>query len=319
MAQIALHYDAQTRGPVPIPSPERGLQTVVAEPWLQITPADSHLEGPSFERDGDLLVTDVGAGRIVRISPDRRVSTVLLQPGEGMGGLAVHRDGRIFIAATGDMSAGSIGMIGPGDRAMRTVVPRSAGYVPNDLVFDARGGFYFTDFRGTTTESTGGVYYVAPDMKTVTPVLRHIAKANGLALSPDGKRLWVGEFAAGRLLRIDLADATTPTPLGATVAYHFIGPAPDSMRSDSQGNLYVALYGQGRVLAFSPDGIPIGQILLPGREAGRNLLTTSLALKPGSDDLFIVTNNGARGGGAGIFHARGFAAALPLYSHQVTP
>ena len=31
------------------------------------------------------------------------------------------------------------------------------------------------------------------------------------------------------------------------IAYHFTGPAPDSMRADSDGNLYVAMYGQGRV------------------------------------------------------------------------
>ncbi len=72
------------------------------------------------------------------------------------------------------------------------------------------------------------------------------------------------EFGRNLLHRVDLADATTPTPLGTTVAYHFTGPAPDSMRADSDGNLYVALYGQGRILTFNRNGIPIGQVLLPG-------------------------------------------------------
>ena len=89
-----------------------------------------------------------------------------------MGGLAVHKDGRIFVAAVGDMKAGLIGYVVPGDRQLHVVVPRSAGYVPNDLVFDARGGFYFSDFRGSATEPDGGVYYVAPDMKTITPIAR---------------------------------------------------------------------------------------------------------------------------------------------------
>lgn len=48
------------------------------------------------------------------------------------------------------------------------------------------------------------------------------------------------------------------------------------MRVDGKGNVYVAIYGQGRVLVFNNKGIPIGQILLPEREKGLNLLSTSL-------------------------------------------
>ena len=106
-----------------------------------------------------------------------------------------------------------------------------------------------------------------------------------------------------------------PTPIGTAVAYHFTGPAPDSMRVDADGNVYVAIYGQGRVLAFNRNGIPIGQVLLPGREHGHNLLSTSMALN-GTNELFIVTNDGDGGQGSTIFHARGFAKALPLYSHR---
>ena len=41
-----------------------------------------------------------------------------------------------------------------------------------------------------------------------------------------------------------------------------------------------------------------------------------MAIRPGTDDLYIVTNDGTRGQGATIFHARAFEKALPLYSHQ---
>ncbi len=88
------------------------------------------------------------------------------------------------------------------------------------------------------------------------------------------------------------------------------------MRVDADGNVYVAIYGQGRVMAFNPDGIPIGQVLLPGRDEGHNLRSTSMALKPGTDELLIVTNDGDGGQGSTIFHARGFAKAMPLFSHR---
>jgi lactonase len=61
----ALTYDAQTRGPVPIPPSERGLQTVVAEPWFKVSGHAVILEGPAFERNGNLLFCDVSGGRVL--------------------------------------------------------------------------------------------------------------------------------------------------------------------------------------------------------------------------------------------------------------
>jgi lactonase len=199
---------------------------------------------------------------------------------------------------------------------MQTIVPATAGYMPNDLVFDARGGLYFSDFRGISTEPRGGAYYVAPDFKTITPVLPNLAMANGIALSPDGQQLWITEFSRNLLHRVELTDATTITPIGTAIPYHFTGPAPDSMRVDNDGNLYVAVYGQGRVLVFNKNGIPIGQVLLPGRDEGHNLWSTSMAIRPETNYLYIVTSDGNGGQGATIFRAKVFAKALPLYSHR---
>jgi len=313
----ALAYDAQTRGAVPIPPSERGLQAVVAEPWFKVADAGLVLEGPAFDRDGNLLFCDVSGRRVLRLTPDRRLSTVVTLDKLGPGGLAIHKDGRIFIAAMDlDKGVGSVLVTEPDGSGVQAIIPPEAGYMPNDLVFDAQGGLYFTDFLGASTDPKGGVYYVSPDFGAITPVLPRLAMANGVALSPDGKDLWITEFSRNLLHRVELADATTATPIGTAVAYHFTGPAPDSMRSDSDGNLYVAMYGQGRVLAFNRNGIPIGQVLLPGRDEGHNLRSTSLGIRPGTDDLYVVTSDGEGGQGATIFHAKAFATALRLYSHQ---
>ena len=316
-AAPALAYDAQTRGPVPIPPSERGLQAVVAEPWFKVSEEGLVLEGPAFDPDGNLLFCDVSGGRVLRLTPDRRLSTVVSLDRLGPGGIAVHKDGRVFIAAM-DIAkgVGAVLAVEPDGSGMRAIVPPEAGHMPNDLVFDARGGFYFTDFRGASTDPKGGVYYVSPDFGTVTPVLPRLAMANGVALGPDGKALWATEFARNLLHRVELADATTATPFGTAVAYHFTGPAPDSMRADADGNLCVAMYGQGRVLVFNRNGIPTGQVLLPGRDEGHNLRSTSMATRPGTDDLYIVTNDAAGGQGATIFRAKAFASALRPYSHQ---
>lgn len=316
-AASALVYDAQTRGPVPIPPSERGLQTVVAEPWFKVSDEGLVLEGPAFDRDGNLLFCDVSGRRVLRLAPDKRLATVVSTGHLGPGGLAIHKDGRIFIAAMDIANGvGSVLAVKPDGSGMQPIVPPEAGYMPNDLVFDARGGFYFTDFRGASTDPKGGVYYVSPDFGTIKPVLPRLAMANGVALSPNGRELWATEFSRNLLHRVELADATTATPFGTAIPYHFTGPAPDSMRADGDGNLYVAMYGQGRVLVFNRNGIPIGQVLLPGREKGHNLRSTSVAIRPGTDDLYIVTSDGNGGQGATIFRARTFAKALLLYSHQ---
>jgi lactonase len=313
----ALVYDALTRGPVPIPPGERGLQTVVATPWFKVSSEALALEGPAFDRSGDLLFCDASHGQVFRLTLDRHLSTVLGPTSLGLGGLALHRDGRIFAAGTGNMkTGGSVVAINPDGTGLTPIVPSSAGYVVNDLVFDAQGGFYFTDFRGSSTDPQGGVYYVASDLRTITPVLPHLAMANGVALSPDGKTLWVTEFSRNLLHRVELQDATTPTAFGTAVVYHFTGPAPDSLRADSDGNVYVALYGQGRVLVFNPHGIPIGQVLLPGRDEGFNLNSTSMALRPGTNELYVVTHDGRGKQGAAIFRARAFASALSLYGFR---
>jgi lactonase len=311
----ALTYDAKTQTPVPIPPGEQALQTVTAIPWVAL-PGLRDLEGPAFERDGNLVFSDVAGRRVLRVGMDQKVTTLLQMRDLGPGGLAIHKDGRIFIAAI-DIAGkkGAIISVRPDGSDEQAVIPVSAGFMPNDIVFDSQGGFYFTDFRGTATDPKGGVYYVAPDAHEAVVVLPNLAMANGVALSPDGKELWTTEFGRNVLYRVQLADATHATPLGTAIAYYFTGPAPDSMRVDADGNLYVALYGQGRILAFGRNGVPIGQIKLPDRDQGRNLNTTNMAIRSGTNQLYIVTSDSAQLP-ARIFQSRVFARSLPLYSHQ---
>ncbi|EPG7745338.1 hypothetical protein MBO61_001978 [Klebsiella pneumoniae] len=84
----------------------------------------------------------------------------------------------------------------------------------------------------------------------------------------------------------------------------------------SEGNVYVAISGQGRVMVFNRNGLPIGQIVLPDRDKGRNLKSTSLAIRPGHRELFIVANSGTEPGGAMIFRSGAFAPAPFPFSHQ---
>jgi lactonase len=321
-ASSSLSYTAATRGWAPISAAERDLPTVVAAPYFKVDDEPKALEGPAFDRRGNLLFVEIYGGRVLRLSAGRQLSTVYAEANLNPSGIAIHKDGRIFVAACGARNtdgyfdAGSVIALDDHGSQRRTIVPSSAGHVPNDIVFDGDGGCYMSDFRGNSTHPAGGVFYLAAGDDSIRPVLPRMCAANGVALGPNGKVLWATEFAAGRLHRAELSAPGVVAQSGSSIPYHFIGPGPDSMRTDVDGNVYVAMNRQGRILVFSPYGIPIGQILLPGREKNHFLRCTSLALAPGSRDLLIVARDEVGGGGTMIFKSKGLADGLTLYSHQ---
>lgn len=300
------------RDKMPIPYAEQGIATAQALPAALAGSEGQTLEGALFADNGDLLFCNVSEGKVMRLSPDGKLATVLELREFAPGGLAWHKDGRLFVAGI-NQAEGSGGVAAVSqDGKKEMIISPGAGYMPNDLVFDRQGGFYFSDFKGTSTDPQGGVYYVSPDFTTITPVIPHLSQANGVALSPDGKTLWATEYARNNLHRVTL-DGPAAIPLtGTKIPYHFIGAGPDSMRVDQDGNVYVAMMGQGRVLIFNWTGVPIGQVLVPGREKGLNLRSASLALHPHKPEMRIVTGNFADAPSkeARIFSGPAFAKGL---------
>jgi lactonase len=88
-----LAYGAQTQGPLSIPLSEGALQAVVAKPWFKVSGEGRVLEGAIFDRNGNLLFCDVSGRRLLRLTQDKRLSTVLSLDTPSRGGLALHKDG----------------------------------------------------------------------------------------------------------------------------------------------------------------------------------------------------------------------------------
>src|SRR5215471_3939180 len=94
---------------------------------------DCFLEGPSFDRAGNLYVVDVAWGRVFRISPGGEIAPAIEYDGEP-NGLKIHKDGRIFIA---DYRHGIL-QLDPTSGDIRPVVESDQGRPfkgVNDLVF----------------------------------------------------------------------------------------------------------------------------------------------------------------------------------------
>lgn len=292
------------------------VQSIMAEPLFKVSDRHLQLEGLCFDRENNLYFVDVFGGTLMKLD----MNTMKLEEKAKLSGLnpaavKIHKDGRLFIACLGDFRRGGILIWNPDDESSRWLISPEEGYVIDDLVFNREGGFYFTDFKGKSTEPEGGIYYMYPNEKTVKKIIGNMAVPNGIALTPKEDALWVTEMSANRLHYIELEkDKVTIPPFGTSVPYHFQGlSGPDSCCIDCDGNLYVAMYGQGCFLVFQPDGFLYEKIALPGSESGHMLWSTHPMLRPDSNELIMCSNDANGGGGSWLYRAEGLAKAYLSY------
>lgn len=304
-----------SKSAVPLPPSEARLPIIKVEPWLQVEASGAFLEGPAFDRQGNLFVSSIFDSRILKITPDKEVTTIFSQDGLMPDGIAIHKDGRLFVACLG----GKILVLNTDGSNPVYIEARyqDKPAAPNDLVFDSKGNFYVTDFIGTASDPSGGVYWFSSDFQTVKPVFMNLATSNGVGLAPEGNVLWVSETSRMQIHRLELLeDGVTVNPVaGAGIPYRFTGGPGgcDSMAIDSEGNVYQCLIFQGRILILNKGGFPLAQVLIPGRDEGKLLRSTNVAFKPGTDEVYITVSDDNQ---AWIYKFRGLAQGLTLFSHQ---
>jgi gluconolactonase len=175
---------------------------------------------------------------------------------------------------------------------------------PNDLSLDtANGGFYFTDPGDSGIERPiGTVHYVDSQGKTHL-CDSGLAFPNGIALTADGKHVYVGESQKNRVHVYDVAAPGKLTNRRVLAdlpkkdeAKGQIDNQPDGMCLDAAGNLYVAHYGMHEVQVVSPEG------KLLARYPGGNLTTSNVAFGgPQMTQLFVTGGLGPEAGGGGLF------------------
>ncbi|MBV8777742.1 MAG: SMP-30/gluconolactonase/LRE family protein, partial [Alphaproteobacteria bacterium] len=211
-------------------------------------PRDCFIEGPSFDRDGNLYITNIPYGQIFRITPHGEFSLVATYDGEP-NGLKIHRDGRLFIA---DHSRGLM-VIDPAlgraevffDRPHRE---RFKGL--NDLHFAKNGDLYFTDQGESGLHDPTGRLWRLRANGRLDLLLDNIPSPNGLVLTPDESILYLAVTRGNAVWRVPLHPDGSIGRVGIFIQLSG-GMGPDGMAMDSEGNLAVCHVGMGSVWIFS--------------------------------------------------------------------
>ncbi len=222
------------------------------------------LEGPAFDRNGNLFFVNWLSSALVQLTPDG-VATEFFNTGGIPAGLAFHRDGSLYVADEGDDIHGVL-RIDDGQAAI--LVNEYEGQPlngANDLVFDREGVLYFSDpWRSSRENPVGGFYRLFPDSR-LEQIDSGLAFPNGVALSADNTAVYLAETRHHRILRYPIGRDGA---IGARKDFASLpgGEGPDGMAFDEGGNLYVAHYGGGKVAIFDPAGDLVNAIPIPGSQ-----------------------------------------------------
>lgn len=246
---------------------------------------DCFLEGPSFDREGNLWVTDIPHGRLFRISPEGEWTLAARYDG-WPNGLKIHRDGSIWLA---DYKNG-IMRFEPDSGDMRVVVShRHSEHFRgcNDLVFDAGGILYFTDQGQSGMHMPNGrVYRYDPGADRLDLLLDTGQSPNGLILNEREDVLYVAMTRGNSVWRLPLMADGSVSKVGVFLQLSGGLSGPDGMARDAEGGVWVAHAGNGCVWGFSRMGEPSWRI-----RSATGLTTTNLAFSPKEPTRVYITES----------------------------
>ena len=237
-------------------------------------------EGPIAMDDGSVILVEIARGTLSRVTPDGKIE-VIAETGGGPNGAAIGPDGAVYICNNGGFEwhdvngllfAGDIADDYSGGRIER--VDLKSGKVevlytevngnplrgPNDIVFDAHGGFWFTDLgKGYgRLKDRGALFYAKTDGSHVAEMVFPIETANGVGLSPDEDYVYVAETQGARLWRWKLDGPSKLADSGRSGQKNFVAsPAGfsffDSMAVEADGTVCVATIMNGGISRIHPE------------------------------------------------------------------
>jgi gluconolactonase len=243
-------------------------------------------EGPIAMPDGSVILVEIARGTLTRVWDGK--TEVIADLGGGPNGAAIGPDGMVYVCNNGGFSWHDLnGLLVPGDRpddytggSIQRVDPASGKFDtlytecdgnplcgPNDIVFDAAGGFWFTDLGKAydRQRDRGALYYAKPDGSMIKEAVFPMLSPNGVGLSPDDGTVYVADTDSGRLWSWAVTGEGEVDNAAGPIGWNMVmGSANyqmfDSLAVDSAGYVCVATLLNGGITRVSPDGATIQHI-----------------------------------------------------------
>src|ERR1700689_4663303 len=235
----------------------------------QVTPSGEYtfgIEGPAVDRHSNLYVVNFAKpGTIGKLANGAAQSELFATLPEGSVGVTIRvdREGRMFVA---DYKKHNIFLVSPDGKDVKTYFHSDDFNQPNDLTVAADGtisasGPHWKQHDGQIwriSKSAGGET-IGEKMTADRPM----STTNGIDLSPDGKTLYVGESDTREIwaYRIDGTRLLSPR-----LVKRFTDFDIDGLRTDTDGNLFVARILKGTIAELSPQGTLRREIRLTAPE-----------------------------------------------------
>jgi gluconolactonase len=248
-------------------------------------PTHSFLEGPAFDREGNLYVVDFAFGQIVRISPTG-VPRVVCEYDGAPNGLQIGADGLVYVTDRQngimrfDPKVGKIDIHCGADRLM----PGLQGL--SDITIASNGDMYFTDQGDSHMLNPVGRVLRLSGSGQLDVLMEGVPGPNGIVLNPQETHLFVAITYGPSVWRARIRADGGVDKVGVFQSLQGGYSGTDGLAMDENGGLAACHNRMGTVWLFDPKGEPTYRVRAP-REAGEKI--TNIAYGgPGNNRMFMT-------------------------------
>lgn len=218
-----------------------------------------NIEGPAFDRNGDLYVVNFERnGTVGKVNMDGSCELFVVLP-ESSNGNAIQFNSKneMLIA---DWPRHNILRVNMTTRIVDTLCHNDAFNQPNDICINARDQLFASDPHWKS--GMGQIWRIDPS-GDATLLEDSMGTTNGICLSPDERTLYVNESIQRNVWKYSVDDAGNV--FGKSLLIQFPDFGMDGMKCDREGNLYITRYGKGTIAVVSPAGKLLREVQLKGK------------------------------------------------------
>jgi gluconolactonase len=219
----------------------------------------SGAEGPATDLKGNLYAVNFQKqGTIGKITPDGRGEIFVELPNGSIGnGIRFSSKGEMFVADYINHNVLKINIL---DKEITVFAHSDLMNQPNDLAISPNDVLFASD--PNWKNGTGQIWRIDTSGK-LTLLESNMGTTNGIAVSPDGKRLYVNESVQRKVWVYDLSAQGEIS--GKKLLIDFPDFGLDGMKCDKTGNLYITRFDKGTIVKVSTDGKILKEITLSGK------------------------------------------------------